>query len=201
MKKFCIIHPTVGSISLLKPLAASILPDAVVYNFLDESFLPEVIEANSITDAVRQRVFHLIQAAALTSPDAILVACAAVGNLADETANITDIPVKRIEEKMCMDAVNAGTTIGVAATLASALPPVCNLLNRLASQQSKTILIKECLISDANLIPEKIAALKSKCDVVVLAQPSMAQALSQIHDEGEKYLSCPESGLKQLLNT
>jgi len=200
MKKFCIIHPTAGSISLLQPLSVSILPGDKVYNFMDDSFLPEVIEAGGITGAVRKRVLHLIQAAALLEPDAILIACAAIGDLAEDAKSVTDIPVKRIEEKMCTDAVKSATVIGVAATIATALPPVCRLLNSIAAKQGKVIQLKECLIDNASLIPEKIMALKTECDIVILAQPSMVQALSQIDNEREKYLACPESGLTQLLD-
>jgi len=199
MKKFCIIHPTVGSISLLKPLAESILDGAKVYNFMDDSFLPEVIEADGITDAVRQRVLHLVQAATLLKPDAILIACAAIGDLAEDAKSATNIPVKRIEEKMCADAVSLATVIGVAVTVSSALPPICKLLNNIAAKQGKTIQLKECCIDDTNLIPEKIMSLKSECDIVVLAQPSMASALSQVNEDKDKYLTCPESGLAQLL--
>jgi len=200
MKKFCIIHPTVGSISLLQPLANSILPNDKVYNFMDDSFLLEVIEAGGITDTVRERVLRLVQAAALLEPDAILIACAAIGDLAEDAKSVTDIPVKRIEEKMCAEAVKSGTVIGVAATIATALPPICKLLNNIAAKQGKAVALKECLIDDANTIPEKIMALKKECDIVVLAQPSMVQALSHIDEEREKYLACPESGLQQLLD-
>lgn len=200
MKKFCIIYPAISSVSSLQPLVKSILGDAKVYSFMDDSFLPEVIAAGGVTDSVRQRVLLLVQAAALLEPDAILLTCTAIGDLADDAKTVTNIPVKRIEEKMCEDAVASGNVIGVAATLSAAIPPISRLLTRIAAEQGKTIELRECLISDTNSIPEKLTALKKDCDIVVLAQPSMAQALAHINEETDKYLACTTSGLAQLLD-
>lgn len=82
----------------------------------------------------------MLKMAVEIQPDAILVACSTIGELVYTAAETTNIPVKRIDEKMCINAVEAGVTIGVAATLASTLNPTCSLIQSLAEEKGKMML-------------------------------------------------------------
>ena len=211
MNKLCIIHTTPTTIISLKPLVNEILGGIAICNFLDDSILPEINGTGYITDGVRMRVENMLRSAASVAPDAILFACSTIGELTVLAEPLTCIPVCRIDEPMCAEAVEKGVTIAVAATLDSTLAPTCGLIEAIASAQGKAITLIKRRIDGANaalhdgrgevydeMVSAALKELKAQADIVVLAQASMARALAKIETDKELYLTSPASGLEAL---
>lgn len=212
MKTVAVLHTTPVTIEGLKPHFQSILPDVKVMNFLDESILPEINRAGRITPELRFRFHSLMRQAAMASPDLLLSACSSVGGLMEEGAGLVSMPALRIDEPMLRQAAATGGRIGVAATLASTLDPTVDLLLRCAEQERKKVQVNRLLISEAGpllsagktdeylgLTAQKISGLLEECDLVVLAQASMAGALKLIPD-GDRLpvMTSPASGIAAL---
>ncbi len=206
MKKIlCIIHTTQVTVNSLKPLTMDLLKDTTVYNFLDDSILPEINAAGEITSNVKDRFLNMVRSCKNLNPNAILIACSSIGGLKKLAQNIVDIPVIRIDEPMAKSAVEEGKIIGVCATLKSTLMPTKELLYEI----NKDVIIKELLIENVNdllsqgkedeydaKVSSKIIDLKKEVDIVLLAQASMARVLYKVKEDKEKYKSSPLMGIK-----
>lgn len=212
MKKIVVIHTTPVTIPTLKELIEKELGDCEVVNLLDDSMLPEINAAGRMTEAVRYRLYSLLTLAGTMKPDAVLCACSSIGGLIDDGRCLLPVPVLRIDEPMAEKAVQAGSRIGVAATLQSTLGPTCELIERKAKEAGKTVTISSRVIEGAGallsagdgagydaLVSGELRKLAKENDVVVLAQASMARAAAGMTgEEKEKLLTSPESGVKAL---
>lgn len=211
-KTVAVLHTTPVTISGLKPRFDSLLPGVRVVNYLDESLLPAINEAGGITPGVRQRFNFLFLSAAMAKPDVILCACSSVGGLLEDAATMTCVPARRIDTPMLEKAAAMGTRIGVAATLNSTLNPTVDCLRRCAEKNHRQVEINRLLIAEAGpllaqgktgeyneLVSSRIGALLKENDVVVLAQASMAGALTLLPDSDSlPVLTSPESGIAAL---
>lgn len=177
----------------------------------DPTILSEVREAGSVTTQSAARLIDMYMQAIIAGCDGILNICSSVGEVADsvnEISNYIGVPIVRIDEEMCLDAVRKGKKIGVMATLPTTLEPTKNSIARMARKCGKSIEIVECLVEGAfglnqDEFREKMSLYASKIanqvDVIVLAQGSMAYCENHI---AKKYnvqvLSSPRYGVKAL---
>ena len=114
------------------------------------------------------------------------------------------MPIVRIDEEMCREAVRKGKKIGVMATLSSTLNPTKNTIMRVARELNRQVTLVDGLIDGAfGLTPDKFKELMSKkakelapnVDVLLFAQGSMAYCEKLIADEtGKCVLSSPRFG-------
>ena len=161
----------------------------------DPSILAEVREAGYVTTAPAARLIGMYMKAAEEGVDAMLNLCSSVGEVADcvqDTARYIGVPIVRVDEEMCREAVRLGSRIGVMATLPTTLTPTKNTVTRVAREAGKHVELVDCLVDGAFGLDQEqfrarrtdaAAAIAEKVDVVVLAQGSMAYAepLSLIH--------------------
>ncbi len=155
-------------------------------------------------------------AAAVANLDAtpgsvVLCTCSTIGGLAESAATSTRARVIRVDRAMSEKAVAAGANILVAAALASTLAPTEALILEAACSAGVNARITRLVVEDAWPLFEqgdfdaylgRIAdALKkvADCDVVVLAQASMAGAAEQCPGLSVPVLSSPRSGLESAL--
>jgi Asp/Glu/hydantoin racemase len=138
--------------------------------------------------------------------DAVLNCCSSVGEVADaaqEIGRYTGIPIVRIDEEMCREAVRQGSRIGVLATLPTTLEPTKNTILRVAREMNRHVELVDGLI-DAfgmdqdqfkQMLCEKAAEICDQVDVILLAQGSMAYAEEVMHEKtGLPVLSSPRFG-------
>ena len=209
-RKLVIFHTTPVTLTGLQPALKRHLPNVQVVNLLDDSMLPEIQAAGKVTAGVRVRLQAALVHAALTlSPDVMLCACSAIGPVFLSSQPLISCPLVRIDRAMAQEAVNRASRICVAATGASTLEPTRALLVELAEQAGKSVILTDCLISEAGpllsagdlagyarIIQDRLLALRDPVDCIVLAQASMAQALSSFPvDLQAKCLSSVESGI------
>ena len=134
-----------------------------------------------------------------------------VGEVADsvqDAAKYLGVPIVRIDEEMCREAVRRGNRIGVMATLPTTMNPTCNTVRRMARECGKHVEITECLVEGAfGLDQEQFRSRMEECagsiadavDVIVFAQGSMAYCEQYIANRYHKIvLSSPRFGAAAL---
>jgi Asp/Glu/hydantoin racemase len=212
MPKLAIIHTTPVTIDVLKALANELLPGYQVINFVDDSILPQLAENGGNVEQVKPRLVQYAQFAEQVGANIILSACSSVGELAARMRENVAIPVVRIDDAMAETAVQRGTRIGVAATLATTLRPTLELMRQKAAALGKTITLEPCLVDSAyqklmagdreghdKALAEALTELAGKVDVAVLAQASMARVLPSLPTAiQDKFLTSPRLGMEQV---
>lgn len=184
---------------------------AEIYAQEDPSILAEVREAGYVTAPPAARLITMYMNAVREGCDAILNVCSSVGEVADcaqDAAKYLGVPIVRIDEEMCREAVRRGNRIGVMATLPTTLNPTCNTVRRMARECGRHVEIKECLVDGAfGLDQEQFRSRMAECagriadevDVIVFAQGSMAYCEQYIADRYHKIvLSSPRFGAAAL---
>ncbi len=194
----------------LKKTAKEVLRGVRVINILDDSLIADVIAAERMTPAVLERIHQYCHIGAGMGADVILETCSSVGESVDYLQPFFSIPVLRIDRPMVEQAVETAKTIGVLATLPTTLNPTMELIKQVAGEKDKKVEIINGLakgafkaLSDGNpahhdqLILETAKEVSDSCDVIVLAQGSMARMEAALREStGIPVLSSLRSGLE-----
>lgn len=211
MKKIAVIHTTSATINSIDSLIKEKMNDTEIINFLDDSILKDMA-AGEHYQLVEKKWFTYAEFAEESGADAVLSACSTVGEIAEAANEKLKIPVYRIDEAMAVKAVESGNKIAVFATLPSTLMPTKRLVERKAREDRKACTVTENLVEGAyqrlmsgdkeghdKAIADAVLKVIDLVDVVVLAQASMASALSAMNKEQmSKVLTSPESGIELL---
>lgn len=172
--------------------------DAELLSYEDPSILAEVREAGYVTGPAAARLVAMFMKAVTDGAEAILNICSSVGEAADaarEIGRYTGVPIVRIDEEMCRDAVRQGRKIGVMATLSTTLEPTKNTIRRVAREMGREAELIDGLVEGAfgldqeefkELMLQKANELKDKVDVILLCQGSMAYCEEFIHSALKK---------------
>lgn len=214
IKKLALISTGIAVVEPVMSIVKELSPETDVFNIVDDSIV-KTIAANSnvITPSVFKRLttyFILVEEA---GADAALLTCSSVSEAVDIAKPFLKIPIFKIDEPMADKAVSIGTSIGVAATLAATLEPTKRLLLSRAQMAGKIVNLEETLCEGAfealqNKNPDKhdqivknaVIELLNKCDVVVLAQASMARAIEGLDHIQDRVLTSPRLGVTNVLN-
>jgi len=214
MTKLAIIHTTTATVESMKALAAEILPNCELVNFVDDSILPQLGHNGGDLADVEEQLIHYALFAEQVGANVILEACSSVGEVVTKMQSAVSIPIVRIDEGMAEQAVQRGEQLGVAATLPTTLEPTTRLLRAKAEKAGKQVEIMPLLIEGAyqklmagdreghdNLLVEKLQALARTVDVVVLAQASMARVLPRLSAaDQDKILVSPRLAMEGVKN-
>ena len=188
----------------------SIGDDAEIISFKDPSILAEAREAGYVTPAAAARLMGMYCEAVSRGADAILNVCSSVGEAADAfqaAARYIGVPLVRIDEEMCRQAVRLGSRIGVLATLPTTLTPTKNTLLRVAREMGRPITLTDGLVDAFGVDQDQFRqlligaakAMADQVDVIVLAQGSMAYVEQDIEAAvGRPTLSSPRFGAEAL---
>ena len=109
--------------------------DVELYSLQDPSILADVRAAGYVTTAPAARLIGMYMKAA--EVDAMLNLCSSVGEVADsaqDVAKYIGVPIVRVDEEMCREAVRKGQRIGVMATLPTTLEPTKGTILRMARE-------------------------------------------------------------------
>lgn len=195
-------------IKLVEELVGDLLPkDTEIISYQDPSILAEVREAGYVTAPPAARLVGMYMQAVSDGADAILNICSSVGEVADAAQDIgkyTGIPIVRIDEDMCREAVRKGWRIGVIATLPTTLTPTKNTITRVAREMNKHVELVDVLVDGAfgldqeqfkELMSKYIGEVSDKVDVILFAQGSMAYCEEYIQQKyGKLVVSSPRFG-------
>lgn len=211
MKKIGVIHTTKATVDSLTELIKSKIEDVEVYNILDDSILRDMAGEKD-TGMVRWRWLEYAKILEKLGMDIILSACSTVGGFAEEADHELRVPVLRIDEAMAEKAVAQGEKIGVFATLNSTLNPTVSLIKRKAEKAGRTVSVWAVLVEGAydalmsqnkelhdSKIAEALKGCQGEVDVIVLAQASMASAVSaSLGLDQNQILTSPVLGIERL---
>ncbi len=162
-----------------------------------------------LTPDVRRQVALDILDLADGGAASVLCTCSTLGPGAESAAELTPVPVLRVDRPMIEAALDRGPRITVAAALASTLGPTRDLLRRVALERGMAIEVRELLCEGAWAFVERgdregyrravAAAIREgvgPSDAIVLAQASMAGAVELLADLGVPVLSSPRLGVE-----
>lgn len=211
MKKVYIIHTNLVSYEELNKLFYEIVADVKVFNIIDDSLLHDVMENGGINSKIISRVSKYFKAAEENGADLIFNQCSSIGEASDVAANLVNIPVLKVDEAMCLKAVEIGQKIGVVATVKSTMKPSTNLVKNKAMLINKKVEVVEYLVDGAldvlmkeknrekhnNMVLEKISEAEKNCDVIVLAQGSMTVLLNELKNTKVPVLTSPRMGVEK----
>jgi Asp/Glu/hydantoin racemase len=203
--RIVVIHTSPATVDLFARMLRATLPHARVSNMLDDSILPELRDNGGDIAAIAPRWESYARTARALGADLILNACSSIGELCAPVARTLGIPVVRVDAELARVAVRTGKRIGVVATLRSTLRPTCDLLQATARAAGLDSIVQVNLAEGAyealmagnqDAHDERVlAALRTSvatCDVVVLAQASMARVLPRLaQSEQDKCLVSP----------
>ncbi len=189
MKKIAVVYTSMGGlIHTMDSLLKQAKPDYQIINIADDSLIREVIANGSVTSDVHTRLMHYFQAAAVMKPEVIISACSSVGGVAEYADKVLDVPVVRIDRAMIEAALAKGDRIGVVASLETTVLPTLDYVSRLAEECGKKAEVYGKTAEGAyeansrgdtrlhdELITKAASELAPSCDVMILAQGSMAR--------------------------
>lgn len=178
-------------VALVKPLSDMLresLPGYEVMNILDDSMIAEVIRNNGLTKAVVRRLYSYYDAACSAGAVLILNTCSSIGDAVAGAREFIPVPIVRIDEAMCRDAVTRARRIAVLGTVPTTLAPTVRLLERCAAEAGREITSVTAVAEGAfaaitsgdarthdEILAETAKKIASSCDIILLAQGSMAR--------------------------
>ena len=137
-----------------------------------------------------------VGSAELAGADLILVTCSSIGAAVEAAAELTSVPVLRVDQPMADLAVKTGKRIGVIATLPTTLGPTSDLVKRRAAILGKEIELTSKLCEGAfealmggqpeihdEMVAKALIELSAKVEVIVLAQASMSRVVDGLQEE------------------
>lgn len=212
-KTLGLIHTSATLVPIFQQLCKQLLPGVDVFNIVDDSLIKDVIARGELTPKTSRRVVDYVGSAEAAGADFILVTCSSIGAAVETAASLTKVPVLRVDQPMADLAVQAGSKIGVIATLPTTLAPTSDLVKRRAAVASKNIEITSHLCEGAfealmsgnatkhdAMVADALRKLSKQVDVILLAQASMARVVDCLA-ESEKIIpimASPPLAIKHL---
>lgn len=198
-KTLGLIHTSATLVPVFQQLCSQYLPNVKVFNIVDDSLIKNVISCGELTPTNARRVVNYVGSAEIAGADFILVTCSSIGAAVEAAADLTGVPVLRVDQPMADQAVRTGKRIGVVATLPTTLLPTSDLVKRRAAAAGKEVEIQTVLCEGAfdvlmsgdaathdAMVAKALRELSTKTDVIVLAQASMARVADGLSAEDKK---------------
>lgn len=202
-------------VALVKPLSDQLkeaLPGFRIMNILDDSLIAEIIAEGRLTPAVRRRLYSYYDAAASAGAELILNTCSSIGDAVYAAREFIPVPIVRIDEAMARRAVAEASRIAVLATLSTTLDPTISLVKRCAAEAGKTVTAISAVAEGAfpaitagdaathdRLVAETAKKVAEDCDVILLAQGSMARMEAPLRElTGKTVYSSPRLAIEML---
>jgi aspartate/glutamate racemase len=212
-KTLGLIHTSATLVPVFQQLCVQYLPGVQVFNIVDDSLIKNVIRNNALLPETARRVVDYAGSAEAAGADFILYTCSSIGAAVETAAQLTTVPVLRVDQPMADQAVRTGKRIGVIATLPTTLEPTSDLVKRRAAAAGKEIKLQSRLCEGAfdalmrgdtethdRMVAEALKELSSQVDVIVLAQASMARVVEGLSEADKKVpiLSSPAIAIQHL---
>lgn len=201
--RIALIHATDLAVEPIQAAFARLWAQARCMNLLDDSLSVDRAEAGSLTPDMVQRFIDLAGYAKRTGCSGILFTCSAFGPAIEVAGAAVGLPTLKPNEAMFEEALArspvTGAKLGLIATFEASIPSMSAELLDMARQRGRSIDLRTQFVPQAmqdlaqgraaehhRRIAQAVHSLRG-CDVVMLAQFSMAAALPVVQAE----LSCP----------
>lgn len=205
--RIALIHALAHSVAPIHDAFERLWPQALRMNLLDDSLSADLARSpNGLDEAMTQRFVALADYAVSTGAQGILFTCSAFGPCIDAVKRRwPDMPVLKPNEAMIEAAVARGRRIGLVATFAPTLasmpaefPPGVEVHATLAEGAMAALDRGDMTTHDA-LAVEAAATIAQRCDVIALAQFSLARAAPAVAQRvGLPVLVTPDSAVRAL---
>ncbi|HEX3348768.1 MAG TPA: aspartate/glutamate racemase family protein [Acetobacteraceae bacterium] len=209
--RIALIHALRHSIAPIEAAFARLWPDAVLMNLLDDSLSGDLARDGRLTPEMTERFLALSRYAASTGAGGILFTCSAFGPCIETCARaLAPLPVLKPNEAMIEEAVARAGPHGRVGLLATFAPTLASMPPEFAAA-APGIALTQCLAASAldaldrgdaaghDAKAAAAAAPLAGCDVVALAQFSLARAADAVHRAtGRPVLSTPDSAVRKL---
>ena len=205
------LHTAPVHVQTFEMLLREIRPHTRARHVVREDLLSAAQREGTQAPAVRHAVTDAVAGLEAAPGTVVLCTCSTIGGLAESASALTGAKVIRVDRAVAERAVAAGPRIVVAAGASSTLAPTESLILEAASRAGVSVRITPLVVEGAWPLFErgdleayfsKIAdALKTAtdCDVIVLAQASMAGAADRCRGFAVPLLSSPRLGLESAL--
>src|SRR5437773_2737868 len=202
--RITLIHALKHSILPIEASFAKLWPQARLMNLLDDSLSADLARDGGPDDAMTKRFLNLGSYATSTGSDAILFTCSAFGPCIEAVARAhAPMPVLKPNEAMIEQAVLArrvgllSTFPPTLASMPAEFPASVTLVPKLA-EGALAALDRGDRAEHDRLVVEASKDLRD-CDVIALAQYSMAPAADQVAQAtGKPVLTTPDSAVLKL---
>lgn len=197
-KTLGLVHTSATLVPVFQELCKQFIPHVNVFNIVDDSLIKQVISRGELRADTARRVVNYAGSAESAGADYIMFTCSSIGAAVEAAADLTQVPVLRVDQPMADQAVATGSRIGVIATLPTTLAPTSDLVQRRAALAGKEIALKAVLCEGAfealmggnpalhdEMVAKALKELSTQVDVIVLAQASMARVVDTL-SESEK---------------
>jgi Asp/Glu/hydantoin racemase len=183
--RIALIHALTHSIPPVNAELDRAWPGCVRMNLLDDSLSADLAASeNGLDAAMTARFVALAGYAVATGVQGILFTCSAFGTCIDAVArHWPDVPVLKPNEAMISDAARAGRRIGLVASFAPTLvsmpaefPSTVSVVPVLAEGALDALALGDAALHDRLVVQAAQRAARMGCDVVALAQFSLARA-------------------------
>jgi aspartate/glutamate racemase len=173
--------------------------DAETVNLLDDALSADLAQAGHLNQPMKHRIATLAAYATDIGVAGILFTCSAFGEAIEDVARHARMPVLKPNEAMFEEALGVGHTIGLLATFQPSIPSLEQEFMAMAATQGKSAKLEAVWVPGAmealttgeadrhDRLMAEAASRLAYCDVVMLAQFSMARALPTV----QTALSCP----------
>ncbi len=208
MPRIALIHALAHSVAPINDALARDWPQCVRMNLLDDSLSADLARSPQGLDAaMTQRFLDLAGYAVGTGAQAILFTCSAFGPCIDAVKHRHPaIPVLKPNEAMVDEAAAGGRRIGLVASFAPTLasmpaefPPGVPLHTRLADGALAALDRGDAAAHDAAVAEAAAALVADGCEVIALAQFSLARARAAVESRcGVPVLTTVDSAVRAL---
>lgn len=189
MTRIALIHALSHSVAPINEELVRQWPDCVRMNLLDDSLSADLARHAQGLDASMHQRFEVLAAyAERTGASGILFTCSAFGPCIDAVAaRRPAMPVLKPNEAMVAEAAVTGRRIGLIASFAPTLvsmpsefPPGVVVIPRLAEGAMEALNQGDVARHDALVVESALWLVQQNCDVIALAQFSMARAQAAV---------------------
>jgi Asp/Glu/hydantoin racemase len=209
--RIALIHATPVAMEPISQAFAAGWPQARITHLLDDALSTDLAAEGSLTERMVERFVTLARYSAGCGADAILFTCSAFGPAIEAARAAVALPVLKPNEAMFDEALEAGRRIGLISTFEPSIPSMVRELEDEARRRQVALSIRSRSVpnamaalqrGDADLHDQLIAATGAEfadCDVVMLAQFSMARAAARFRSApGRRLLTSPGSAVARL---
>lgn len=197
--RIAFVHTVGFLVDEFRRLLRAELPQVDAFHILNESLLQDLLRGSDPA-AVHRRVVAQLRQAAEAGADLLVMTCSSTSPGVDLARQELGIPILKIDDPMCAQAVRRGRRIGLVCTATSTVAPSTALLEAHAAQQGRDVAVLaevngqayQALLSGDRATHDRLVhvsarALAGAVDVLVLAQASLAHLREPLAAE----LSCP----------
>ena len=187
MPRLAVLHTVSALAERFKPMFRDALGEKVdTFHMVDESLLQDLMR-HGPKPGITRRVVSFAQLAEDAGASLIVFTCSSTSPGIDVARQTVGVPILKIDDPMAAKAARLGMRIGVVCTTNSTVGPSSELVRTHAREQKRDVQVEPLLVDGAfqalssgkrdehdRLVREAAVGLAKRCDVIVLAQASMA---------------------------